>query len=173
MIQKLKEVIDWVLVLVFLGWGISFMQQGHYFSTLLLWIGAVLLLPFLDTHFRKRYGFHFYEQFKWPLVVVLLSFLILYSQTVPAPVSPEIIVIEREIFAPEVQLPAEVEEEEGIMYVQIVEGGYSPDNVAIVPGTTVVWSPTGATPSLSKYTRNCPRENTRNGYIPLLGLTSQ
>ena len=154
MIQKLKEVIDWVLVLVFLGWGISFMQQGHYFSTLLLWIGAVLLLPFLDTHFRKRYGFHFYEQFKWPLVVVLLSFLILYSQMVPAPVSPEIIVIEREIFAPEVQLPAEVEEEEGIVYVQIVEGGYSPDNVAIVPGTTVVWNNTWSVHVLHIYQLN-------------------
>ena len=72
----------------------------------------------------------------------------------PAPVLPEVIVIEREIFAPEVQLPMEVEEEEGIVYVQIVEGGYSPDNVAIVPGTTVVWNNTWSVHALHIYQLN-------------------
>lgn len=155
MTNKYKEVIDWVLVLVFLIWGIWFLREGHYFSTLLLWIGAVILLPYLSTHLRKQWDFQFYEQFKWPILVVLLSLLILNSQMKIEEEEIKVIVIEREIFAPEfppeVQKPSVAEEDDEKAYVQIISGGYEPEEIAVAAGTTVVWNNTWSVHVLHLY----------------------
>ena len=148
MSSTFKEVIDWVLVLLLLGWGIWFLQEGHYFSTLLVWLGALLILPYLSTFLRKQWDFQFYEQFKWPILVIILSLLILSTQT-QQEIAPKVIIIEKEIFAPELQQPtqpieiaAEEEELADIVFIQMTEEGYSPQEVAVVPGTTVVWNNT-------------------------------
>ena len=146
MTQKFKEVIDWVLVLIFLVWGIWFLQEGHLFSTLLLWICALILIPYFSSVLRKQWDFKFYEQFKWPVIVVLLCLLILNTQIPVSPVEERVIIIEKEIFAPEVQQPSSVEEEPAetkkIVYVKIKEGGFDPDEIAVTPGTTIVWNNT-------------------------------
>ena len=155
MSHRHKEVVDWILVILFLIWGTWFLRRGHYISTILLWIGAFLLLPYLGHHFKKRWNFHFYDQFKWPVLVVLLSFLMVYTQMTVPLVKPEVIIIEREVFAPEVQRPAEiVVASPGEMEIRIIDGGFSPQEVAVVAGTTITWKNTWSVHVLHVYQLN-------------------
>ena len=146
MTSRFKEVIDWSLILLLLGWGIWFLKEGHYFSTLIVWVGALIILPYLNTFLRKQWDFKFYEQFKWPILVVLLSLLILSTQIGLEEVAPEIIVIEKEIFAPEIQQPAEIIEEvvvgSNLAYILMTSEGFQPQELAVVSGTTVIWNNT-------------------------------